>query len=532
MSEYKLQKIMKKLICYVPLLAIMAFSCSNEKNMTIVSVEGGRVQGVTENNLTVFKGIPFAQPPIGDLRWKAPQPVKEWEGILKADTFAPACSQMKLNYPGAKPLATSEDCLYLNIWTPAKSSKEKLPVMFWIYGGGFAMGATSVPLYSGEQLAKLGVIVVSAAYRVGPLGFMAHPELTAESPDKISGNYGLLDQIEALKWVQKNISGFGGDPSKVTIFGESAGAESVSILAASPLAKGLFRGAISESGGSFWPVKAAREADCMQRMTGAEKLGEDFMKRMGAKNLEELRKISPDKWINDPMAQMAGFWPVVDGHVITGDQYNLYEKGEFNDVAVIIGTNSDEGSMFTRPVPADQYIQYVKQRFGPLSDRMLKLYPVDSLTGTYRPLADIFQDGIFAWPSWAWERLQSKNGKSKVFAYYFDEFKKEPLYPGGPMPVGAAHGSELAYVFQHLDQNPNAKVTEEQRTLSTQMAKYWTNFVKNLDPNGEGLPVWPVFEEDKPTTMYFKGTPHPGPVPNLDKLKCLEEYFAWKRTSE
>jgi para-nitrobenzyl esterase len=513
-------------------LLVLTFACSSDKPVTLVSVEGGKVEGVIENNITVFKGIPFAQPPVGDLRWKAPQPVKKWEGVLKANKFAPACPQMKLKYPGFTPPPTSEDCLYLNVWTPAKSSGERLPVMVWIYGGGFAMGATSAPVYSGEGLANMGVIVVSIAYRVGPLGFMAHPELTAEAPNKVSGNYGLLDQIEALKWVQKNIKAFGGDPTKVTIFGESAGAESVSILAASPLTRGLFRGAISESGGSFSPVKSARVPDCMQQLSGAENLGVEFMKRMGVSNLSELRKVSPDKWLDDPMAQMGGFWPVVDGYVIAGDQYKLYEEGKYNDVAAIIGTNSDEGSLFVRAVPPDQYLQYVAAHFGPVSDKILKLYPVDSVTGTYRPLADLFRDGVFAWPSWSWAKLQTKTGKAKVFTYYFDEFKKEPMYAGGPLPAGAAHGSELVYVFKHLEQNPNAKVTDEQKSLSEQMAKYWTNFTKNLDPNGEGLPQWPVFSEDKPTTLYFQGAPHVGPVPNIDKLKGIDEYFNWKRNSD
>ena len=523
---------MKNLFKILFALLLITVSCSADKPVTVVSVEGGKVEGVVENNITVFKGIPFAQPPVGDLRWKAPQPVKKWEGVLKANKFAPACPQMKLKYPGFIPPPSSEDCLYLNVWTPAKSSGEKLPVMVWIYGGGFAMGATSSPAYSGDQLANHGVILVSIAYRVGPLGFMAHPELTAEASNKVSGNYGLLDQIEGLKWVQKNIKAFGGDPAKVTIFGESAGAESVSILAASPLTRGLFRGAISESGGSFSPVKSARVPDCMQLLAGAENLGVEFMKRMGANNLGELRKFSPDKWLDDPMAQMGGFWPVVDGYVIAGDQYKLYEEGKYNDVAVIIGTNSDEGSMFVRAVPADQYLQYAAAHFGPVSDKILKLYPVDSLTGTYRPLADIFRDGVFAWPSWCWAKLQTKTGKSKVFVYYFDEFNKEPMYPGGPVPAGAAHGSEIAYVFGHLGQNANIKVTDEQRALSEQMAKYWTNFAKNLDPNGEGLPQWPSFAEDKPSTLYFQGTPHAGPIPNLDKLKVMDEYFTWKRNSD
>ena len=256
-----------------------------------VKVEGGLVEGTVEEGITVYKGIPFAAPPTGNLRWRPPQPVKSWDGVLKADHFAPSCPQIEFYIPIFPKVETSEDCLYLNVWTPAKSPAESLPVMVWIYGGAFVLGSTSTPLYSGEQLAKMGVIVVSIAYRVGPLGFLAHPDLTAESPHKVSGNYGLLDQIAALRWVQRNIKALGGDPGRVTIFGESAGGISVSMLAASPLAKGLFHRAISESGCSFNPVRKAKEPDSMQLLAGAEAAGVAFAQRMGAKSLAELRQI-------------------------------------------------------------------------------------------------------------------------------------------------------------------------------------------------------------------------------------------------
>jgi para-nitrobenzyl esterase len=503
--------------------------CNSNSPVTIVKVDAGKVEGVVEDDITVFKGIPFAAPPVGNLRWKAPQPVKTWDGVLKADKYGPSCPQMQRNFAGMQKIETSEDCLYLNVWTPAKKSREKLPVMVWIYGGGFAMGSTSYPTYSGEQLAKMGVIVVSVAYRVGPLGFMAHPELTAESENHVSGNYGLLDQIAGLRWVQRNIKKFGGDPSRVTIFGESAGAISVSMLAASPQTKGLFSGAISESGGSFGPARVTRESDCMQLLGGAEKTGVEFMKRIGANSLAELRTIPPEKWENDPLSQMGGFWPVIDGYVIADDQYKLYESGKYNDVPVIIGTNSDEGSMFARPVQPEQYVESIKVRFGPVAEKILNLYPVDSLTGTYRPLADIFRETVFAWPSWVWARLQTQTGQSKVFVYYFDEFNPEPIFPNAPAPKGAAHGSEIAYVFRHLEQNPSTKVTEEQKALSEMMAKYWTNFAKNGDPNGEGIPTWPAFRDSEETVMYLKGRPHTAPVQNLEMLKAIDEYFSWKR---
>ena len=256
-----------------------------------VEVEGGIIQGIVTEDLTIFKGVPFAAPPVGDLRWKAPQPVVKWEGVKQTTEFAPAPMQ------GGNPVSgKSEDCLYLNIWTPAKSVDEKLPVLVWIYGGGFSFGSTSDPVHNGEHLARKGVVVVSIAYRVGQLGFLAHPELSAENPEKVSGNYGLLDQIAGLQWIQRNIAAFGGDPEKVTIFGESAGAISVSMLCASPLAKGLFRGAISQSGGSFGPTRPTTyPGENMKTLKQAEKEAESYLQMAGVKTIAELRKIEADK---------------------------------------------------------------------------------------------------------------------------------------------------------------------------------------------------------------------------------------------
>lgn len=510
-------------------IAVLLAACNeSDESITRVAVEGGRVEGVVENGITVFRGIPFAAPPVGELRWCPPQPVDPWDSILRADRFAPACPQMRMSYPGAPEMEVSEDCLYLNVWTPAETSGEKLPVMVWIHGGGFAMGSTSVPTYSGEELAKMGVIVVSIAYRVGALGFMAHPELTAESEHHVSGNYGLLDQIAGLEWVQSNIGAFGGDPGRVTIFGESAGGISVSMLAASPLCEGLFTGAISQSGGSFGPVNLEKRGDGIQLLEGAEKAGVEFAARMGAGSVAELRQMDPRKWMSDPMSQMGGFWPVVDGYVITGDQYKLYEAGNYNDVDVIIGTNSDEGAMFVRPSAPAQYEKDIRQRFGPFADRILELYPGNSEKETYTSSADIFREISFAWPSWSWAKLQSRTGESRVFFYYFNQ--QQPASPFSSYePRGAGHGAEIGYVFRHLGENKDNSYTDEDLELSEIMARYWTNFARNGDPNGEGLPHWPVFKEDEPTVLYLNGTPHTGPVPNLEKLRLMEEYFSWLR---
>lgn len=499
-----------------------------------VKVEGGLVEGTVEDGLNVYKGIPFAAPPVGDLRWKAPQAVVPWEGVLKADHFAPACPQMQFVIPGMPAAETSEDCLYLNIWAPQTSPGEKLPVMVWIYGGGFAMGSTSMPSYSGEQLAKNGVIMVSIAYRVGPLGFLAHPELSAESENHVSGNYGLLDQIAGLKWVQRNIEVFGGDPDRVTIFGESAGGISISMLAASPMAKGLFQGAISESGGSFAPAcKERRMNNCMQTLEGAETAGVEFAKRMGTNSIAELREVDPEKWLQDPASQMGGTWPVIDGYVIIDDQYKLYEQGKYNDVPVLIGTNSDEGSMFVQPVDNETYVENIRNSFGPFADKVLELYPAGDQSVTTKSMADIFREVSFAWPTWTWARLQSKTGESKVFVYYFDQPAPSIGIPLAYESDGASHAAEIGYVFRHLDQNPMSQYTEEDRVLSEIISTYWTNFAKYGNPNGENIPQWPIFKEGEPTVMYLKGDePHPIPVPNLDKLQLMEEYFAWKRGND
>ncbi|HEX5398570.1 MAG TPA: carboxylesterase family protein, partial [Verrucomicrobiae bacterium] len=333
-----------------------------------VRVEQGLVQGTAEDGLTVYKGIPFAAPPVGELRWRAPQPATNWNGVLEANKFGPSPVQ---NGRG------SEDCLYLNVWTPAKSPGDRLPVMVWIYGGGFNAGSTSDPAYNGANLARKGVVLVSIAYRVGQLGFMASPELSAETTNHVSGNYGLLDQIAGLQWVKKNIAAFGGNPDKVTIFGESAGGISVSMLCASPLAKGLFEGAISESGGSFGPPRSTTyPGENMKRLADAERAGEAYMKSAGVSSIAELRKIPADK-----LPAIRGLaWPIIDGWVIPGDQYKLYATGNYNDTPILVGYKSDEGASFSPPRTPEDYINSVKTRYGPFADQLLKAYPVGSNT--------------------------------------------------------------------------------------------------------------------------------------------------------
>src|SRR5688500_15628645 len=297
------------------------------------AVSGGRVSGVVTNGIAAFKGIPFAAPPVGDLRWKSPQPVPAWTGVRAVTSFAPGCVQdVSLAKLFGAPDAVSEDCLYLNVWTPAKAGSERLPVMVWIYGGSFTSGMTSIPAYDGAPLAEKGVVLVSVAYRVGAFGFLAHPELRQES-GKGSGNYGLQDQIAGLRWVKDNIARFGGDPNRVTIFGESAGGMSVSMLAASPLAKGLFHRAISQSGGHVGPARTGAIAGAASPpLEVAEGIGQVFLKSLGASDLAAARQLPAERIraAGGPALQGA-FWPVFDGDVLPGDQYQLYQAKRFND---------------------------------------------------------------------------------------------------------------------------------------------------------------------------------------------------------
>jgi len=494
-----------------------------------VHLRNGWVQGIAENGLTVYKGIPFAAPPVGPLRWRPPQPVANWQGVLHADHFAPTC--MQTIEPWMGPLHTSEDCLYLDVWTPAKSSRANLPVMVWIYGGGFTSGSTAIPLYSGEKLAEHGVVVVSIAYRVGPMGFLALPALSAESPHHVSGNYGILDQIAGLRWVQRNISAFGGNPHRVTTFGESAGGISVSILAASPLAPGLFQGAISESGGSFGPTRTPpAPGENIQTLANAEQEGAAFEKRLGVKSLAQMRKL-PASAIQNARADRGEFWPVLDGRVIVGDQHTLYQQGRYNRTPVLIGTNSDEGALFGTPPSREAYLRGVQERFGPFAERILKVYP-PTPGGWRQSSMNLMRDSAFAWGTWAWARLQAQTSQSPVYLYYFNHIPPRPADSPWKNAIGTVHSEEMVYVFQHMNQSPNLPWTAVDRSLSDDVATYWTNFAKYGNPNGTDLPHWPAFTDSRPAVMHFTDAPHVGGVANLHDLEVLNAYFAWRRTPQ
>ncbi len=423
---------------------------------------------------------------------------------------------------GAK-VDTSEDCLYLNVLTPAKSADERLPVIVWIYGGGFAGGLTNFPLTDATKLAKQGVVAVSVAYRVGPLGFLAHPELSRES-GKGSGTFGLQDQIAGLRWVRDNIAKFGGDPGQVTIFGESAGGVSVSMLAASPAAKGLFQRAISDSGGSFAPPKLAKEGgQFVWSLSVAEAFGRRFLESLGATNLRAARELDVETIQKAAdLHQIPTFWPVLDGEVIAGDQFEAYLAGRFNDTPVLIGTNSDEGAMFARPgVTTESWEEEVRADYGARADAVLGAYPHATDAEAAKSSQNLFRDTAFAWGTWAWARLQARKGKGKAFVFYFDHHTPES-------PEGANHGAELGYVFGNLGlwggpPGPN------DLAMSDLMSRQWLQFAKTGDPNGPGLPHWPAFDESTQSAMILDTAPSARPLPNQRQLEALESYYAWRR---
>ena len=505
------------------LTAALTLFCLSAANAQLLrtTVEQGEIEGVEHEGFALYKGIPYAEAPVGNLRWKAPVSKKPWKGVFKADKWGDRPPQpIDPNQNGGE-LGMSEDCLYLSVETPAKSKNDKLPVFVMIHGGAFLTGS-----YSGtqESFVKEGIIYCSIEYRLGALGFMAHPELSKESGKNISGNYGILDQVMALKWIHDNIAAFGGDPDKITIAGESAGGISVSILCASPLAKGLFRGAISESGGSFWPVGEARNGNTAMLTTKAAEAGGLLLqKRLKAKNLKQLRKVPAMDIVKN--TALESFWPNVDGYSITDDQYKLYEKGNYNDVNVIIGTNSDEGSMFSRPVSVSDYEKRIHEIYGSWADQVLSLYPAKTEEETYFAQSDIFRDGSFAWGTYAWANLQSKTGKGKVYMYYFDQDSENTIVKS--RKGGASHVAEMPFIYGY--KFGSGKMTETEQHMEQIMSRYWINFTKTGNPNGNSLPFWTTYQEGKPTVMIMKEGLHLGPVQNQKQMDFFEKFFKEKR---
>jgi para-nitrobenzyl esterase len=488
-----------------------------------VHVESGALQGVYSNGMSVYKGIPYAKPPLNDLRWREPQPVRPWKGVRPAAVFAPACMQTGVSMPGEAPPAISEDCLYLNIWTPARTAHERLPVIVWIHGGGYSTGSASMPLYWGDKLAQRGVIVVTVAYRLGPLGWLAHPELTRESVHHSSGNYGLMDQLAALRWIQRNIEAFGGDPTRVTIAGQSAGAMAVSELMASPRAKGLFQRAIGESGGLFEPIQVAPD----YFLANAEALGEKYLTSLGVSSIAELRKLPASKLLTGNAASITH--PIVEPYVLPVAPYEVFASGRQNDVPVLVGSNAEEARSLVdvSKVQAATFAADLAAAFGPLPPALIAAYPHASDAEARQARLDLERDLRFGWDMWAWARLQAATGRSPVYYYSFQQrppFPKDTVYAGW----GASHYAELWYVFDHLDQY-SWPWTAADHNLAAEVSGYWVNFAASGNPNGPGVPPWPAFENGKNQVQYLRDPIITDGVVGIDNLNVFDAVYSGVR---
>jgi para-nitrobenzyl esterase len=462
-----------------------------------VRIDTGTVAGKSDGKIDAFLGIPYAAPPVGDLRWKPPMSAAKWDGDRDATKFGSRCMQtdvfhdMIFRDPGI-----SEDCLYLNVWAPAKHGKEKLPVMVWIYGGGFVAGAASEPRQDGTNLAKQGVIVVSMNYRLGVFGFFAHPALASENEHHASGNYGLLDQVAALEWVKRNIAAFDGDSGNVTIFGESAGSFSVCSLMASPLTKGLIHKAIGESGGAF--------SGTGLRLEPASVVGERHAKfadeSLGAKTIAEARAVPAQKLLDAAADATKGgafrFGFDIDGYFLPKSVADIFAAGEQNDIPLIAGWNHDEGAAPVDPKikPSPATLKALAEKdFDVKSDEFLKVYSATTDAQAARATTDYAGDRFIAYATWKWLEAQKATGKSPVYHYRFDmALPYDSKRPGGA--TVAFHSAEIEYVFGQLDSKSWVAWRPQDRALSKEMQKYWSNFAKHGDPNGSGLPKWPAYD--------------------------------------
>lgn len=512
-----------------------------------VKVETGVVEGteVPGTRVRAFTGIPFAAPPVGELRWQAPRPPAPWQGVRKASTFGARCMQGRIYEDMIFRDELSEDCLYLNVWTPSVAASDRLPVMVWIYGGGFQSGSTSEPRQDGSHLAGKGVVVVSFNYRLGVFGFFAHPELTKESGRNASGNYALMDMIAALQWVQKNIAAFGGDPGNVTIFGESAGSFAVSALTASPLARDLFHKAIGESGAFF---TAGDQPLALQPLEASERAGSEFASQLagaaGADSLAKMRE-RPASEILDAVlkSQVFGFRPTLDGYVLPQDVYDVYKQGRQVAMPLLAGWNRDEarpGVMLSPQKPtAASFTERVRGQFGPDAETMLKLYPAGSDAEALESAADLASDLFTGYCTWKWIEMHAAGSRAPVYRYSFN--RKIPVPPGTVIngrsitsaDMGARHAGEIEYVFGTLDSVPQVEWQPEDRKLSDQMMTYWTNFARSGDPNGEGVPAWPRYEIDRGRQVLHLDTMiRAAPDPRQPRYELLDAYTTRMRATK
>jgi para-nitrobenzyl esterase len=516
-----------KLAIALALLTSTTFAATQTTEQPIpadpVHLDSGDVSGtLLPLGVRAYLGVPFADPPVDRLRWRPPEPAPKWKGVLHAEKFAPECMQPRPahninHYFGEVP--TSEDCLYLNIWAPA-NSRGRAPVIVWIHGGGFVEGSPSMPFYHGTGLAHKGVVFVAISYRLGVLGFLSHPELTQESPRHASGNYGLMDQIAALRWVHKNIERLGGDPANVTVMGQSAGAFSVGALQVSPDAKGLFQRAAASSGAMFSELLAPPS------LSEAERQGVELQNKLGVHSLAGLRQIPADKML----AAAPQGRPVLDGAVLPATPAEVFKRHQQVDVPLLIGFNSDEGfSPVAEANSLAEYHQALSKALGPQGEQALKLYPATNDQQAIQAARQFGRDSTVALQMNNWALAQIHDGSAPVYVYEFAHANPwgVVLFSETPKSPGAYHSADLPYWLGSVDAlkvaRPAFTWSAEDLQAADQMSTLLVNFASTGNPNGAGTPSWPAFTESEPKLMEFTNAPRAVPWPNADKLPQLRK---------
>ena len=496
----------------LPLAVALASLAASASAAPIVQIAQGELAGTSADGVAAFRGIPYAAAPLGPLRWKAPAAPKSWRGVRAADASGPVCIQSPVDWAGHALDHTSEDCLTLGVWTPKVAVSARLPVMVWFHGGGYTAGAGSQ--YDGAKLARHGAVIVAVNYRLGALGFLAHPALTAESPLHSSGNYGLLDQIAALKWVRANIARFGGNPDNVTIFGQSAGGGSAMLLTVSPLARGLFQKAIFESGSAL-NVPGVRDGEDLH-LPDAEKAGLATATALHANSLAALRALPASAFLGRDIAGIS-HGPIVDGKIIPEDITTAWRAHRDAPVPVLLGWNSNESARFIGPVTRADYLSNIKQ-FGRLAPDFLRLYPAADDAEASRAAVDLGSDFGFGWRSWSLAEARLAKTSPATFVYQFDN---PPPGPDGTRTRGAVHSDELRYVWG--DDAAEDKWPAADKALEAAIQTYWVNFARTGDPNGPGLVRWTPYRPGRTALWFANGAAKAGHVLREEKLRAMDQ---------
>jgi len=516
---------MVPLVCALGLLTIAGTASAQPAPR--VRIASGRIEGtVAPSGVRLFLGLPYAAPPVGRRRWKPPQPVAAWRGVRDASRFGPRCMQLPIFSDMVfRSNGMSEDCLDLNVWVPPSPAKgrmaKRLPVLLYFFGGGFVAGDGSEYRYDGESLARRGIVVVTANYRLGVFGFLALPALAAESPHRASGDYGLLDQAAALRWVRRNIAAFGGDPDRVTIGGESAGSIAVCALMASPLSRRLIAGAIGESGGMIRPTFAPVPLD------SAERVGEAFARAVGAASLTALRAMPAESLLAATSDRR--FPASVDGWFLPASPADIFATGEQAHVPLLVGWNSQEGDwsalLGTEEPTPQNWAAKVRTLFGDRADEALRLFPGDAPVQVMASGTLLAGARFIAYSTWKWAELQG--GVGAVYRYLYVHPRPAPIVPGSmPPPPGAVHSAEIEYALGNLATNKVYAWTAQDDSVSAAMESYFADFVKTGNPNGAGLPTWPAaFAADTVRTIVLDVNPHAESAPREDAYQFLDRFY-------